>query len=174
MQPLINRLRSLLDRVLQGALPDDRHAPAESVEHLYMAPVASDISLEFLPPEIFIGPGSGCVAAAFMSVPEAAMDEHHCSALREHKVGGAGQPPHMKSISKTPGEKKGAKYPFRPGVLSANARHHAAALRRGRNAHGIEHLPPECLQKWQLRASAWQCERMKTAPEAAIRSLSCA
>src|SRR3546814_7477869 len=68
------------------------------MEHLRMAPVASDISLEFLPPEIFIGPGSGCVAAAFMSVPEAAMDEHHCFALREHKVGGAGQPPHMKSI----------------------------------------------------------------------------
>src|SRR3546814_12151521 len=108
-----------------------------------MAPVASDISLEFLPPEIFIGPGSGCVAAAFMSVPEAAMDEHHCFALREHKVGGAGQPPHMKSISKTPGEKEGAKYPFRPGVLSANARHHAAALRSGRNAHGLEHLPLE-------------------------------
>src|SRR3546814_6408881 len=79
----------------------------------------------------------------------------------------------MKSISKTPGEKEGAKYPFRPGVLSANARHHAAALRSGRNAHGLEHLPPECLQKWQLRASAWQCERMKTTPEAAIRSLPC-
>jgi hypothetical protein len=41
-----------------------------------------------------------------MSVPEAAMDEHHRFALREHKVGGAGQPPHMKSISKTPGEKE--------------------------------------------------------------------
>lgn len=173
MQPLLNHLRSLLDRVLQGALPDDRHAPAEGMEHLRMVPVASDISLEFLPPEIFIDPGSGCVAAAFMSVPEAAMDEHHCSALREHKVGGAGQPPHMKSISKTPGEKKGAKYPFRPGVLSANARHHAAALRSGRNAHGREYLPPECLQKWQLRASAWQCERMKATIEAEIWSLPC-
>src|SRR3546814_19395878 len=88
-----------------------------------LAPVASDISLEFLPPEIFIGPGSGCVAAAFMSVPEAAMDEHPCFARREHKVGGAGQPPHMQSISKTPGEKEGPKYQFRPGVLAANARH---------------------------------------------------
>jgi len=174
MQPLLNRTRSLLDRVLQGAPPDDRHAPAESMEHLRMALVASDISLEFLPPEIFIGFGSGCVAAAFMSVPETAMDEHHCSALREHKVGGAGQPPHMKSISKTTGEKKGAKYPFRPGVLSANARHHAAALRSGRNVHGLEHLPPECLQRWQPRTSVWQCERMKAAIEAEFRSLPCA
>ena len=174
MQPLLNRLRSLLDRVLQGALPDDRHAPAESMEHLRMAPVASDISLEFLPPEIFIGPGSGCVAAAFMSVPEAAMDEHHRSVLREHKIRRAGQLSYMKSIAKSPDEKKRSKGSLRPSILSANARHHAAALRSGRNAHGLEHLPPECLQKWQLRASAWQCERMKTTPEAAIRSLPCA
>ena len=174
MQPLHNRLQSLLGRVLQGALPDDRHAPAESMEHLGMAPVAGDISLKFLLPEIFIGPGSGCVAAALMSVPKAAMDEHHCSALREHKIGGAGQSPYMKSISKTPGEKKGAKYPFRPSVLSANARHHAAALRSGRNAHGREYLPPECLQRWQLRTSVRQCERMKATIEAEIRSLPCA
>src|SRR3546814_18899434 len=79
----------------------------------------------------------------------------------------------MKSISKTPGEKEGAKYPFRHGVLSANARHHAAALRSARNAHGLEHLLPECLQKWQLRASAWQCERMKTTPNEAVRSFPC-
>lgn len=174
MQPIINRLRSPLDRVLQGALPDDRHAPAESMEHLRMAPVASDISLEFLPPEIFIGPGSGCVAAAFMSMPEAAVDENHRTVLRKHKVRGAGQLSDMKSISESPGEKKGAKYPFRPGVLSANARHHTAALRGGRNAHGLECLPPECLQKRQLRAPVWQCERTMAMPEAAIWSLPCA
>ncbi len=174
MQPLINRLRSLLDRVLQGALPDDRHAPAESMEHLRMEPVASDISLEFLPPEIFVSPGTGCVATAFMPVPETAMDEHHGPVLRKHKVRGAGQSPHMKSISKTPGEKKGAKYPFRPGVLSANARHHAAALRSGRNAHGLQYPPPECRQKWLLGVPAWQCKHMKATPNAAIRSLPCA
>lgn len=102
-----------------------------------MAPVAIDISLEFLPPELFIGPGSGCVAAALMSVPETAMDEYHRPVLWEHKVGGARQLPHMKSISKPTGEKKGAKRSLRPSVLSANARHHAAALRSGRDAHGL-------------------------------------
>ena len=174
MQPVLNRLRGLLDRVLQGAFPDNSHAPAKSMEHLHMAPVASDISLEFLPPEIFIGLGCGCVAAAFMSVPEAAVDEYNRPVHREHKVGGARQPSHMKSISKTPGEKKEAKCSFRPGVLSANARHHAATLRSGRNAHGLEHLPPECLQKWQLRASVQQCERMKAMIEAEIQNPSCA
>lgn len=174
MQPFLNHLRSLLDRVLQGTLPDDRHAPAESMEHLCMAPVASDITLEFLPPEIFIGPGSGCIAASFMSMPEAPMDEYHCSALWEHKVRGARQPPQMKSISEAACEKKGAKYPLRLGVLSANARNHAAALRSGWNAHEFEHFPLECLREWQLRASAWQGERMKATLEAAIGSLPCA
>ncbi len=153
MQPLPNRLRSLLDRVLQGALPDDRHAPAERMEHLRMAPVASNISLEFLPPEIFIGPGSGCVATAFVPMPEAAVDEHHRPVLREHKVRRAGQLSDMKSIAKSPGKEKGAKGLFRPGVLSANARHHAAALRGGRDAHGLGGIPPGCLQKPPLRTS---------------------
>jgi len=162
MQPLLNQSRSVLDRLLQRALPHGGHAPAKRPKRLHVSPVTVNIAQELPLPELFVGSRGSGIAAAFVPMPEAAMDEHHCSALREHKVGGAGQPPHMKSISKTPGEKEGAKYPFRPGVLSANARHHAAALRSGRNAHGLEHLPPECLQKWQLRASAWQCERMKT------------
>jgi hypothetical protein len=67
----------------------------------------------------------------------------------------------------------GAKRSFRPGVLSANARHHAAALRSGRDAHGIEGILPGCLQKQQLRASARQSERMKTVHEAMFGSLAC-
>lgn len=174
MQPLLNRSHSVLDRMLQGAFPDDSHAPAESKEQLCMAPVAIDISLEFPLPELLIGPGGGCVAAAFMSVPEAAMDEYHCPVLREHKVGGAGQRLHMKSIAKPSGEKKGAKRSLRPGVLSANARHHAAALRSGRDAHGLGYFPPRCLQKRQPRASTERSEWMKAVPEAAFGSLPCA
>lgn len=40
MQPLPNGLSSLLDRVFQGALPDDRHAPAERMESLHVSLVA--------------------------------------------------------------------------------------------------------------------------------------
>jgi len=66
-----------------------------------MAPVASDISLEFLPPEIFIGPGSGCVAAAFMSVPEAAMDEYRCPQGRKHDIRRARQITHVQPESES-------------------------------------------------------------------------
>jgi len=164
MQPLLNRLRSVLDRMLQRAFPDDCHAPAKRVEHLHMAPVAIDIPLKFLPPELFVGLGRGCVAAAFMPVPETTVDEHHRPVLREHKIGGAWQLAHMKSISKPSGEKKGAKRSFRPGVLSANARHHAAALRCGRDAHCLGGIPPECLQK---TAAPCVCQAIRTHKDSA-------
>lgn len=172
MQPLFNRLRSVLDRMLQRAFPDDCHAPAKRVEHLHMASVAIDIPLKFLPPELLVGPGSSCVAAAFMPVPETTMDEHHRPVLREHKVGRAGQLAHMKSISKPSGEKKGAKRSFRPGVLSANVRHHAAALRCGRDTHGLRGISPEYLRK---TAAPCVCQAIRTNEDSArgdVRKLS--
>jgi hypothetical protein len=105
-----------------------------------MTSVASYVFLELLPPELFVSPGCGCVAAAFVSMPEAAMDEHHRSPFWEHEVRGAWQSTNMKSISETPGEKTGAKYSFRPGVLSANSRHHPAALRSRRSRNGHEYI----------------------------------
>jgi hypothetical protein len=138
-----------------------------------MAAVTIDIPSEFLPPEILILNGSGCIAAAFMSVPEAAMDEYHCSVFREHKIGGAWQLPHMKSIAKPSGKKKGAKHPFWPSVLSANARHHSAALRSGRDAHGGENIPFGYLQKQRPQASAKKSERMMAVHWAVCGSLPC-
>lgn len=158
MQPLFNRLRSILDRMLQGAFPDDGHTPAKSLEHFRMAPVAIDISLEFLPPELLVGSGRGCVATAFVSMPEAAVDKHHRPMFREHKVGGARQLSDMKSIPESFGEKKGAKSPFRPSVFSSNARHHAAALRSGRDAHDLGSITPRCLQKPPSRTSTSQSD----------------
>lgn len=174
MQPLLYSLRRVFDRVLQSALPDDGHSPAKCAEHLCMAPVASDILLEFLPPEVLIALGGGCVAAAFMSVPETAVDEYHRPVLWKHKIWGARQRSHMKSIPKPFGEKNGTKHPFRLGILSANARHHATALRSGRDAHGFGYFPPGYPQKQQPRASARQSEWMKARPEATFERLACA
>lgn len=106
-----------------------------------MALVAIDVLLEFKSPEFFIRPRGSCVAAAVMSMPEASMDKHNCSVLWKYEVGGAGQFLYMKSVSEPSGEKKGAKRPFRPSVLSSDARHHAAALRGCRDAHGLRSVP---------------------------------
>lgn len=153
MQPHLNCSCGALDRMLQRALPDGGYTPAKSLKRLHVAPIAVDIAQELPLPELFVGLGCGGVAAALVSMPEAAVDEHHRPVLREHKVRRARQLSDMKSIAKSPGKKKGAKGPFRPGVLSANVRHHAAALRGGRDAHGFRGIPPGCLQKPPRRTS---------------------
>lgn len=137
MQPFLNQSRSVLDRVFQRALPNGGHTPAKSPECLHVSPVAINIAQEFPLPELFVGPRGGGISATLVPMPEAAMDEHHRSVLREHKIRRAGQLSDMKSIAKSPGEKKRSKGSLRLGILSANARHHAAALRGGRDAHDL-------------------------------------
>ncbi len=159
MQPLLNQSRSVLDRVFQRALPNGGHTPAKSPECLHVSPVAINIAQEFPLPELFVGPRGGGIAATFVPMPEAAMDEHHRSVLREHKIRRAGQLSDMKSIAKSPGEKKRSKGPLRPSILSANARHHAAALRGGRDAHDLGDIQPGYFQQPPLHTSVSQSDR---------------
>lgn len=102
-----------------------------------MSRVALDIALEFFSPEIPICFGGRCVPAAFVSVPETTVDEYHSSVLRQYKIRGARKLSCMQSIAKASGMEEAAQRPFRPSVLSTNARHHVAALRCGLVAHGF-------------------------------------
>lgn len=140
MQPFPDRSRCVLNRLFQGTFPNDSHAPAEAVERFCMPPVAIDISLEFLHPELLVGSRGGCVTTTFVSMPETTVNEHHRPVLREHDIRDAGQLFDMKSIPKPLGKKNGTKCPFRPSVLSADARHHAAALWSGRYTHDAQEL----------------------------------
>lgn len=159
MQPLFNQSRSVLNRVFQRALPNGGHTPAKRLKHLHVPPVAINIVLEFPLPELFVGIRSGGIAAALVSMPEAAVNEHHRLMLRKHKVGRAGQLSDMKSIAKSPGEKTRPKGPLRPSILSANARHHAAALRGGRDAHDLGDNQPRYVQQPPLRTFISQSYR---------------
>lgn len=173
MQPLLNRSCSVFDRVLQRALPDSGHTPTKSRECLYVSPVALNIAQEFLLPELFVGLRGSGVATTFVPMPEATMDKHYRPVLREHKVRGSGQLSDMKPIAKSPTEKKGAKSPFRPSVLSANTRHHMTALRGSRDVHGLGGVMPRCLQKPPPRISASQFDRMKAIREMMPKGLIC-
>lgn len=137
MQPLLDQSCSVFHRVLQSALPDNSHTPAKSLKRLHVSPVAVDIPHEFSFPEIFVTSWCGGVAAAFVSMPEAAVDEYSCPVLWEYEVRRAGQFSDMKSIAKPLSEEKRAKGSFWPSVLSANTRHHPAALRCCRSAHDL-------------------------------------
>ena len=159
MQPLLNQSRSVLDRMLQRALPHGGHTPAKRPKRLHVSPVTVNIAQEFPLPELFVGSRGSGIAAAFVPMPEAAMDEHHRPVLREHKIRGAGQLSDMKSIAKSSGEKKRSKGPLRPSILSANARHHAAALRGGRDAHDLGDIQPGYFQQPPRHTSVSQSNR---------------
>jgi hypothetical protein len=138
MQPLIHNLRGVLDRMLQRTFPNDRRTPSKVAEHRGMACVSGDISLEFLLPIICVFLWSSGVPAAIVPVPEATVNEYHGPVFREDQIGRAWQISYVKPVPESPGEQKGAKHSFRPSIFVANARHYAAALRGGRDAHGRE------------------------------------
>lgn len=138
MQPFLNDQRGVIDRLLQGAFPNDGHAPAKVPKHCCMTCVPVDVSLKFFLPEIAVRLWCGCVSAVLVPVPETAVNEYHSPVFRKHQVGRPRQIPYVKPVSESLGEQSGAKRPFRPRILSPNARHHAAALGSGRDAHGLE------------------------------------
>lgn len=140
MQPLIHSHYCVIYRMLDGALPDDSYTPAKGVKSLDMTPVAFNIAQEFLSPELLVGLGSGCVSAAFVPVPKASVNKHNCTVLWKHKIRGARQFLHMKSISKSSGEKTGTESSFRLSILPTDTRHHSTALRSCRNWHGFEYV----------------------------------
>lgn len=151
MQPFLNHTCSFYRRMLQCALPDNGHPPVESFEGVHVSSVAFDVSLEFLPPEVAIRSRRGRVSATVMSMPETAMDEYQSPVLREHHVRGARKFPDMKSIPESSGEKNSAESPFRPSVLSSDARHHAAALRSRWYTHDLDRVISGCAKKEAYR-----------------------
>lgn len=159
MQPLLNQLRSILGRMPHRTFPDSGHTPAKRTKHFHVSLVAVDIALELSLPKIFIGLRGGGVATAIVSMPEATVDEHNRLVFQEHKVRRAGQLSNMKSIAEPPDEKKRTKGSLRPGVLSANTRHHAAALRGCSDAHSLRGIQPGYFQQPLLCKSASQSDR---------------
>lgn len=123
-----------------------------------MPPVPVGIIQELSLPELCVGPGYGGVATAFVSMPKAAVDEYYRSVLWKHEIRRARQLSDMESIAESSGEKSKSESPFWPSVLSTNARHHAAALRRGRDAHDFEGIPPGRLQKLPLHIPTGQAD----------------
>lgn len=149
MQPLPNDLCRMIDRLPQGAFPDDGDTPAKIAKRCCVAGVPVDISLELSFPKICICPWRGCKSAALVPMPKAAMHEYHGPVLREHEIRGAWEASNMQPVAEPTGKKTGAKHPLRPSILSADARHHAAALGSGWKAHGLE--KSECLRRSALQ-----------------------
>lgn len=116
--------------------PDDGDAHARAGQRLNILFVPRDVSGEFVLPEIWPRRRGCTERATLMAVPEAAMDEDCHPMLRQYHVGSARQLGNMQSEAKAMRVEQSSHGHLRPGVPTANARHHA---RTGLAINDINH-----------------------------------
>ena len=107
----------------EAALPDDYGVPAETGKGLVVAVVALAVALYLRAPEVHVGLGEAEVAAAFVAVPEAAVDEDACAVLAQDDVGMAGQTTVVEPVAETAGVQPAAYGHLGLGVCRTDGRH---------------------------------------------------
>ena len=125
VEGLLERLEgALADRGgLEAALPDDYGVPAEAGEGLVVTAVALAVALYLRAPEVYVGLGEAEVAAAFVAVPEAAVDEDTGAVLAQDDVGVAGQARVIEPVAEAAGVQPAADGHLGLGVSRTDGRH---------------------------------------------------
>lgn len=140
----INVIEGLLKRLegtqadgggLEAALPDDYRVPAEAGEGLVVTAVALAVALYLRAPEVDVGLGEAEVAAAFVAVPEAAVDEDTGAVLAKDDVGVAGQARMVEPVPEAAGVQPAADGHLGLGVSRTDGRHVLMPLLRGHRIH---------------------------------------
>ena len=119
----------------EAALPDDYGVPAEAGEGLVVAVVALAVALYLSAPEVDVGLGEAEVTAAFVAVPEAAVDEDAGAVLAQYDVGVAGQARVVESVAEAAGVQPAAYGHLGLGVCRTDGRHVLMPLLRGHRIH---------------------------------------
>lgn len=91
LDPVFYRLRHLMycERVAQLTLPYDSCAPSGIPQCFHDSLVAGNVGGKLCFPELGPSCWNRCKPAVSMAVPEAAVDEDHCSVSREYDIGSA-------------------------------------------------------------------------------------
>ena len=119
----------------EAALPDDYGVPAEAGEGLVVAVVALAVAFYLLAPEVDVGLGEVEVAAAFVAVPEAAVDEDAGAVLAQDDVGVAGQARVVEPVPEAAGVQPAPDGHLGLGVSRTDGRHVLMPLLRGHRIH---------------------------------------
>ena len=119
----------------EAALPDDYRVPAETGEGLIVAVVALAVAFYLRAPEVHVGLGEAEVAAAFVAVPEAAVDEDACAVLAQDDVGVAGQARMVEPVAETAGVQPAPDGHLGLGVSRTDGRHVLMPLLRRDRIH---------------------------------------
>ena len=120
---------------LEAALPDDYGVPAETGEGLIVAVVALAVALYLRAPEVDVGLGEAEVPAAFVAVPEAAVDEDTGAVLAQDDVGMARQARMVEPVAETAGVQPAPDGHLGLGVCRTDGRHVLMPLLRGHRIH---------------------------------------
>ena len=102
--------------------------PAEAGEGLVVTAVALAVALYLRAPKVHVGLGEAEVAAAFVAVPEAAVDEDAGAVLAQDDVGMAGQARVVEPIAETTGVQPAADGHLGLGISRADGRHVGVTL----------------------------------------------
>lgn len=114
------------DGRLKLALPYYHGAPSEGAQLIADASVAFLIALELALPEICIGVGSRIVAASFVLVPEASVDENGCARDCYDDVGFAWERGGILTVAIAMSPKPSSGDEFGFGVLRVDGSHNLA------------------------------------------------
>ena len=109
--------------------------PAEAGEGLVVTAVALAVALNLSAPEVDVGLGEAEVAAAFVAVPEAAVDEDAGAVLAQDDVGMAGQARMVEPVAESAGVQPAADGHLGLGVSRTDGRHVLMPLLRGHRIH---------------------------------------
>lgn len=104
------------DFAFQFAFPDGDYAPGEGFEALVVESVTFFVFPDLIHPEVGVGFGRCVVFAAFVAVPEAAVDEYHGAIFGQEDVGSAGEGLDVDTKAKTGAEERLSHLLFRLGV----------------------------------------------------------
>lgn len=110
--------------------------PAEAAQLDAFLDIALFVAFYFLFPEWGVALGHYKVAAAFVAVPETAVDEDEGAVLAQHYVGGAGQAFDIYAVTVAVGVQVTAHNQLGLGVLALDARHAPVPLLCG---HSVCH-----------------------------------
>ena len=119
----------------EAALPNDYRMPAEAGEGLIVTVVTLAVALYLRAPEVYVGLGEAEVAAAFVAVPEAAVDEDTGAVLAKDDVGVAGQARMVEPVAEAAGVQPAADGHLGLGVSRTDGRHVLMPLLRGHRIH---------------------------------------
>ena len=137
VEGLLERLEgALADRGgLEAALPDDYGVPAETGEGLIVAVVALAVAFYLRTPEVHVGLGEAEVPAAFVAMPEAAVDEDACTVLAQDDVRVPGQARVVEPVAEAAGVQPAPDGHLGLGISRTDGRHVLMPLLRGHRIH---------------------------------------